>query len=221
LVGLMPDVILTVTTLNLIRIREMTSSVPIVFVTVTDPVEQGFVSSLTRPGGNITGFSNFESPIGGKWLALLKTVAPSLARVAVLVNPDASPQFRFYRRAIETAAASLSVRASAVLVRNQAEIEHAIAAFAAEPNGGLILPGTAFTDQHVTLITSLATRHRLPSIAGTAGFAREGALISYGYDSMGEFQSWCRCRSPMRREGGGVVRPPPVRFRSPFGCNLP
>jgi putative ABC transport system substrate-binding protein len=187
LIGLMPDVILAASTTNLTLIRQLTSSVPIVFVTVTDPVEQGFVSSLSRPGGNITGFSNFESAIGGKWLGLLKTVAPSLARVAVMVNPDTSPQFRFYMQAIETAAASLAVKASALPVRTPAEIEPAIKAFAAEPNGGLILPGNAFTGQHVALITSLAARRRLPSI-GAGDFARSGGLMSYVGNGIEDFR---------------------------------
>jgi putative ABC transport system substrate-binding protein len=189
LIGLMPDVILAATSTNLTLLRQMTSSVPIVFVTVTDPVEQGFVASLTRPGGNITGFANFESAIGGKWLALLKTFAPSLARVAVMVNPDTSPQFRFYMQAIESAGASLGIKASAMPLRAEAEIEPAIAAFAAEPSGALILPGNSFTNQHMALITSLAARHRLPSIAGDAGFARIGGLISYGVDGIEDFRS--------------------------------
>jgi putative ABC transport system substrate-binding protein len=188
LIGAMPDVILASNSLNLTLLRQMTSSVPIVFVTVTDPVEQGFVASLTRPGGNITGFANFESAIGGKWLALLKSAAPSLARVGAMVNPDISPQFRFYMQAIESAGASLGIRASALPVRAEAEIEPTIKSFAAEPNGALFLPGNAFTSQHRPLITSLAVRHRLPSI-GDADFARGGGLISYTENSVEDFRS--------------------------------
>jgi putative ABC transport system substrate-binding protein len=188
LIGLMPDVILACTSINLTLIRQMTSSVPIVFVTVTDPIEQGFVTSLTRPGGNITGFSNYESAIGGKWLGLLKTVAPNLARVGVMVNPDTSPQFRFYVQAIESAGASVNVKVSAIPVRAEAEIEPAIEAFAAEPNGALILPGAAFPNQHLALITSLAARQRLPSI-GAADFAKNGGLISYSVNPIEDFRS--------------------------------
>jgi len=188
LIGLTPDVVLAATSTNLTLMRQMTSSVPIVFVTVTDPVEQGFVASLARPGGNITGFANYETAIGGKWLALLKTVAPGLARVAVMVNPDTSPQFRFYIQAIEGAGASLGVKASALPVRAEDEIEPAIAAFAAEPNGALILPGNSFTNQHFALITSRAARHRLPSIGDNADFARAGGLISYGVDAIEDFR---------------------------------
>jgi len=188
LIGLMPDVILAASTANLTLIRQVTNSVPIVFVTVTDPVEQGFVSSLTRPGGNVTGFSNYESSIGGKWLGLLKDIAPDLTRVAVMTNPDTSPQFRFYMQAIEAAASALGVKASAVAVRTPAEIESAVAGFAAEPNGGLILPGNAFTGQQQPLIVSLAARYRLPMIGAGRDFARNGGLVSYTTNSADDFR---------------------------------
>jgi len=187
LIGLMPDVILAASSTNLTLLREMTSNVPIVFVNVTDPVEQGFVTSLTRPGGSITGFSNYESAIGGKWLGLLKTVAPNLSRVAVMINPDTAPQLRFYMRAIESAGTSLGVKASTLPVRAEAEVEPAIAAFAAEPNGALIFPGNSFITQHMALITSLAARHRLPAI-GVADFAKGGGLFSYGVDGIEDFR---------------------------------
>jgi len=189
LIGLIPDVILASSSTNLTLIRQMTGSVPIVFVTITDPVDQGFVASLTRPGGNITGFANYEIAIGGKWLSLLKTVAPSLARVGVMMNPDTSPQLRFYMQAIESAGATLGVKASALPVRAEAEIEPAIQAFAAEPNGGLILPPNAFTTQRLALITSLAARHRLPSIGASDFAARMGGLFSYGGDGIEQFRS--------------------------------
>jgi putative ABC transport system substrate-binding protein len=189
LIGLMPDVILAATTTNLELIRQVTNSVPIVFVTVTDPVEQGFVSSLTHPGGSITGFSNYESSIGGKWLDLLKDVAPNLTRVGVMLNVDMSPQFRFYMRAIEMAAASLGVKASALPVQTPAEIESAIVSFSAEPNGGLILPGNVFTNQHISLIIDLAMRHRLPSIGSlTDDFVRNGGLVSYRVNGIDDFR---------------------------------
>jgi putative ABC transport system substrate-binding protein len=188
LIGLMPDVILAASSTNLTMLRQVTSTVPIVFVTVTDPVEQGFVASLTRPGGNITGFSNYEFSIGGKWLELLKETAPSLARAAVLINPDTSPQLRFYMQAIEAAGSSLGVKVSAVAVRTAAEIEPAVRGFAAEPNGGLILPGNAFTNEHYSQIADLAARHRLPSI-GLDQFARSGGLISYYVDPVADFRA--------------------------------
>jgi putative ABC transport system substrate-binding protein len=188
LIGLMPDVILTASTTNLTMIQQVTSTVPVVFVTVTDPVEQGFVRSLTRPGGNVTGFSNYESSIGGKWLDLLKEVAPNLVRVAVMLNPNISPQSKFYMQAIGAAALSLGAKVSALPVRATADIEPAVAGFAAEPNGGLILPGNAFTNQHLTLIAGLAARHRLPSI-GIDEFAKNGGLMSYGNDPLDPYRS--------------------------------
>src|SRR5262249_45943382 len=114
LIGLMPDVILASTTINLTVIREATSTVPVVFVSVSDPVAQGFVASMRQPGGNLTGFSLYEFSIGGKWLSLLKTVAPSVSRVAVMFNPDASPQSKFFMQAIEAPSPTLGVQAIAV-----------------------------------------------------------------------------------------------------------
>jgi ABC-type uncharacterized transport system substrate-binding protein len=137
LIGLRPDVILASTTINLTVIRQATSTVPVVFVSVTDPVAQGFVASVRQPGGNITCFSLYEFSIGGKWLDLLKEVAPSLQRVAVMFNPDASPQSKFFVQAIEAAAPSLGVQAIATPVRATADIEPALESFARQPSGGL------------------------------------------------------------------------------------
>jgi putative ABC transport system substrate-binding protein len=117
LIGLKPDVILTSSTNNLKALREATSTIPVVFVQVSDPVAQGFVANITKPGGNITGFSMYEFAIGSKWLNLLKEVAPGLARVALMFNPEASPQSQFFMRSIEAAAPSLGVQPFAVPVR--------------------------------------------------------------------------------------------------------
>ena len=127
LIGLMPDVILASSTINLTVIQQATSTVPVVFVQVSDPVEQGFVANMRRPGGNLTGFSLYEFSLGGKWLDLLKEVAPSLTRVAVMFNPDTSPQSKFFMQAIEAAAPSHGVQAIAVPVRTTADIEPALA----------------------------------------------------------------------------------------------
>jgi putative tryptophan/tyrosine transport system substrate-binding protein len=179
LIGLMPDVILTASTPNLTVIRQATSTVPVVFLRVSDPVAQGFVGSVTQPGGNVTGFSAYEFSIGGKWLDLLKRVAPGLARVAVMFNPDTSPQSKFFMQVIEAAAPSLGVLVIATPVRTTADIEFAVASFARQPNGGLILPTDGFTLLHLTLITNLAGRYRLPSIGATR-FAKDGGLLEYG-----------------------------------------
>jgi putative ABC transport system substrate-binding protein len=180
LIGLMPDVILAATTTNLTVIRQATSTVPTVFVQVSDPVAQGFVANLTHPGGNVTGFSDNEFSIGGKWLDMLKQAAPGLARVAVMFNPDISPQAQFYLRAIEAAAPSLGVQAIALPIRATAEIEPALASFARQPNGALILPPDTFLGLHLALIADLAARHRLPSISAREDFPKSGGLMYYG-----------------------------------------
>jgi putative tryptophan/tyrosine transport system substrate-binding protein len=179
LIGLMPDVILTSTTINLTVIREAASAVPVVFMSVSDPVAQGFVASMRRPGGNLTGFSLYEFSIGGKWLDLLKTVAPSVSRVAVMFDPDGSPQSKFFMQAIEAASPSLGVQAIAVPVHATADIEPALASFARLPNSGLMLTTNAFTALRNKLIADLASRYRLPSIGSTPEFAKEGGLMAY------------------------------------------
>src|SRR6516225_2448365 len=178
LIGLQPEVILVATTKNLEVIREATTTVPVVFVQISDPVAQGFVASLTKPGGNLTGFSAYEFSTGGKWLDLLKEIAPGLARAGVLFNPDTSPQSKFFMRAVETAASSRGVRAIAVQVA-AAAIEPAITSFAHEPNGGLILPTDTLTTLHQKQIVELADRYRLPAISWNPEFARVGGLMSY------------------------------------------
>jgi ABC-type uncharacterized transport system substrate-binding protein len=180
LIGLTPDVILAASTTNLTVIRQATSTVPVVFVQVSDPVEQGFVASITKPGGNLTGFSMYEFSVGGKWVDLLKEIAPSLARVAVMFNPDTSPQSKFFMRSVETAAPSHGVQAIAAPVRTTTEIEAALEDFSREPNGGLILPTDTFTRLRSKLIAELSERHRLPSISSWDGFARDGGLMYYG-----------------------------------------
>ena len=180
LIGLMPDVILASSTTNLTAVQQATSTVPVIFVQVSDPVAQGFIANLTKPGGNLTGFSMYEFSIGGKWLDLLKEVAPGLARVAVMFNPDTSPQSKFFMRSIETAAPSLSVQPVAVPVHATADIEPALEGFARAPNGGLMLPTDSFTGLRGQLIADLAARYRLPSIATNSQFPKQGGLMYYG-----------------------------------------
>jgi len=181
LVALSPDVIFSASSTNLTALQQATRSIPIVFVQVSDPVVQGFVPSLVRPGGNVTGFTNFEFSIGGKWVELLKQVVPDLSRVAVMSNPDTSPQTKYWLRAIETAAASLGLQVVATPVRSVAEIEAAIEGFARQPNGGLILPTDSFTSLHRKLIAESANRFRLPAISGISdNFLSVGGLMYYG-----------------------------------------
>jgi putative ABC transport system substrate-binding protein len=181
LIGLMPDVILAASTIGLTTIRQATNTVPVVFVQVADPVAQGFVPSLRQPGGNFTGFSLLEFSLGGKWLDLLKQIAPGLTRVEVMFNPDTALYAKFFMPVIETAAQSLGLQAIAAPIRAAADIEPALAELASVPNGGLIVLNDSFTRLHYSLITAAAQRYRLPSIAGRSGFAK-GGLIEYSAD---------------------------------------
>jgi putative ABC transport system substrate-binding protein len=179
LIGLLPDVVFAASTTNLTAIQQATSTMPVVFVQISDPVAQGFVASLRQPGGNLTGFSAFEFSIGGKWLDLLKQVAPSLTRVAVMFNPDTSPQSKFFMHAVEAAAPSLGVQAIAMPVRVAADFEPALETFARQPNGGLIVPTDGFMRLHQSPILDLAACHRLPSIGAEEHFSKDGGLMEY------------------------------------------
>jgi putative ABC transport system substrate-binding protein len=179
LIGLMPDAILAASTMNLTVIEQATSTVPVVFVQVADPLTQGLVASMRQPGGNATGFSLFEFSVGGKWLDLLKEIAPGLARVAFMFNPDTAPYFKFFMPVMEAAATSLGMQLIAAPIGAAAEIEPALARFARQPNTGLMMPGDSFTRLHQTLIADLAGRYHLPSIAGSTDFAKDGGLMDY------------------------------------------
>ncbi len=179
LIGLQPDVILAASTTNLEIVRQATSTIPIVFVQVSDPVAQGFVASLTKPGANLTGFSQYESSIGGKWLNLLKEAAPGLARVVFMFNSETSPQSKFFMRSVEAAGSLLGVQANAATVRADADIHSALETFSRQPNGGVILPTDSFIRRRQKLIADLASRHSLPVISAYPDFPREGGLMSY------------------------------------------
>jgi putative tryptophan/tyrosine transport system substrate-binding protein len=180
LIGLMPDVLVASSTTNLTAIQQATSTIPVVFLQVSDPVAQGFVASVAKPGGNLTGFSMYEFSIGGKWVGLLKEVAPALAWAGVMFNPDTSPQSKFFMRSIEAAAASLGVETVVVPVRATAGIEPAFESFARVPNGGLILTTDTFTFLREKLIVDLASRHRVPTISAREQFPKDGGLMFYG-----------------------------------------
>src|SRR5262245_25066387 len=180
LIGLQPDVIVAPSTTNLTVLQQATTTLPIVFLQVSDPVARGFVASVARPGGNLTGFSAYEFSIGSKWLDLLKEIAPGLARVAVVFNPETSPQSKFFVRSVEAAATPLGLRANAVPVRTTDDLASAVESFASAPNGGLILTTDSFTRLRGSLIAELASRHRLPAIAADAEFPRQGGLLCYG-----------------------------------------
>ena len=144
----MPDVIVTGSTVSLAAVQQATKNIPIVFVQVADPLTQGFVANMRQPGGNLTGFSTTEFSLGGKWLNLLKEIAPGLKRVAVLFNPDTTPYFKFFLPVFDAAAPSLGVRVITLSVLTQSDIEPALTEFAREPNGGLMLLGDSFTRLH-------------------------------------------------------------------------
>jgi putative tryptophan/tyrosine transport system substrate-binding protein len=180
LIELMPDLILAGSTVNLTAIRQATSIVPVVFVQVADPVAEGFVASVRRPGGNLTGFSFLEFSLGSKWLDLLKQIVPGLARVVVMYNPDTAPQSKLFLPVIDAAAPPLGVQVIAAPVLTTADIEPALASFAGAPNGGLILLGSSFMELHHTLIADPASRYRLPSIGSGPNFAKDGGLMDYG-----------------------------------------
>jgi putative ABC transport system substrate-binding protein len=179
LVALAPDVIFVIGTANAGTLLQATRSVPIVFVFVADPVGAGFVESLTRPGGNVTGFLQFEYGMSGKWLEVLKQIAPDLRRVAVIRDPAITAGIGQFG-AIQAVAPSLGLDVSPLNVRDAGEIERALASFGGSTKGGLIVTGSALAAVHRDLIVGLAARYKLPSVYYTSSFVAAGGLISYG-----------------------------------------
>jgi putative tryptophan/tyrosine transport system substrate-binding protein len=187
LVALAPDVILAPGSSAVGALLQATRTVPIVFPTIVDPVGAGFVESLARPGGNATGFILFEYSLSGKWLELLKQIAPGVTRVAVLrdaATPSGTGQFG----AIQSAASSLGVEVSPVNMRDAGEIERATTAFARAPNGGLIVVATPLAQRHLDLIVTLGARHKLPTVYYERSFVAAGGLISYGPDRIDQYR---------------------------------
>jgi putative ABC transport system substrate-binding protein len=187
LAALAPDVILASSTPSVTALQHVTRTLPIVFVQVSDPVGAGVVDTLARPGGNTTGFMNFEYSLSGKWLELLKQIAPSVTRVAVLRDP-ANPAGIGQFSSIQSAAQSLGLEVRPLTARDAAEIERAVAAFARLPNGGLIVTPSTGNAVHRELITTLAARYKLPTIYSDRLNVTEGGLISYGPDRVDEFR---------------------------------
>ena len=182
LVGLAPDAILASPGTSVAALRQQTRSIPIVIVLLPDPVGQGFVQSLARPGGNITGFSSFDGPLMGKWLELLKEVAPSVTHVAVIYNPGTA-FVPLLNRGIEAAAPSFGMTVTLAPVHDDGAIEQAIAAQAHAPGGGLIALPDSFNVAHRDAIVAAAARHSLPLI-GTVEFPRGGGLMSYTFNGV-------------------------------------
>jgi putative tryptophan/tyrosine transport system substrate-binding protein len=188
LVALQPDLILSSVTPTTAALLQHTRTIPIVFATVADPVGSGFVASLAQPGGNITGFQAMVGSLGGKWLELLKEVAPRVARVAMLFNPAVGPYAESYLNPFKAAASSFAVEPIAAPVRDTTELEAVVAAQARELNGGLIVMPDTFTDVHRTEIISLAARFGLPAVYPRRPFTELGGLLSYGIDQLDSYR---------------------------------
>ena len=183
LVALKPDVVFAAPSTALAQMQRVTRTIPIVFAQVSDPVSSGFVASLAHPGGNITGFALYEFALGAKWLELLKQIAPSVTRIAVIYDP-ATPSAAGFLPLIEAASRSLGVDVIVHSVHEPSEIERIVGAFAAEPNGGLIAIPSNVVGAQRDFIVSLANRNRLPSISAFRSYAAAGGLASYGVDNI-------------------------------------
>jgi putative ABC transport system substrate-binding protein len=187
LVGLQPDVILAGATPPSVALQRETSTIPIVFTSVVDPVASGLVARLDRPTGNITGFANFEATLGGKWLGLLSEIAPGLKRAAIMFNPDTVPGSPLMP-SFEAAARSLKVELIIAPVHSDVEIETAMVALGREPGGGLVLIPDVFTITHRASIISAAARNNVPAVNRYSFFARDGGLLSYGPDPVESYR---------------------------------
>ena len=178
-----PDVIVASSTPVIAALKQATRTIPIVFSVVNDPLGQGFVASLARPGGNITGFTFVEFTMVGKWLEMLKEIAPSVRRVVLIFNPQTAPYYSIYLREFRAVPATLVAELTAAPVHDEADVEAAVAALAREPGGGLIAAPDPFINTRRGLIMALANRYRLPAIYGFRRYVTEGALMSYGPDA--------------------------------------
>jgi putative tryptophan/tyrosine transport system substrate-binding protein len=188
LVALQPDLILSNNTPTTAALLQQTRTIPIIFATIADPVGSGFVASLSQPGGNATGFATIEDTLGGKWMELLKEIAPRVARAALLFNPATGPYFEYYVKSFNSAAASFGVEAIIAPAHDMSEVESVVAGLAREPNGGLIVLNEEFTITHRAEITSLAARYRLPAVYPYRYFTSLGGLLSYGPDLTDNFR---------------------------------
>ena len=188
LVGLRPDVLVGAGSAPTAALQQATRTIPIVFVMSTDPVAEGIVQSLARPGGNATGFFLTEPSLGGKWLELLKEIMPGLRRVAVIFNPETSTGGTSYLHAVETAAPLFSVEATGAPVHHAGDIELAISSLVREPGGGMIVLPSVFTATHLKQIIELAAQYRLPAIYAYRDSADEGGLMAYGADAVDIFK---------------------------------
>jgi putative ABC transport system substrate-binding protein len=189
IIAFQPQVILTRSTPVTAALLTQTRTIPIVFTVVSDPVGEHFVESLARPGGNVTGFTNVEFSLTGKWLELLKEIAPRVERVAFLINPDLAPGGGlYYTRLIEASAPPLGITPTVAPVHGAADIERAIGEFVRKPNSGLVVLPDPTTTVHRKLIVELAEQHHVPAIYSLRDVVREGGLISYGIDLVDQYR---------------------------------
>jgi putative tryptophan/tyrosine transport system substrate-binding protein len=188
LIELQPDLIFAHNTPTTAAVLKQTRTIPIIFAVVADPIGSGFVESLPRPGGNVTGFISLEPAMAGKWLELLKEIAPRVNRVAFLFHPETATYAEIYLKPLRAAAVSFAVEAIAAPVHDRSELESVFAAQAREPNGGLIAMPDSFLNAHRVEITSLAVRYGLPAIYPYRFFAEAGGLLSYGSDQHDNFR---------------------------------
>jgi putative ABC transport system substrate-binding protein len=180
LVARHPDVIVAHTTPVAAALHQATRTIPVVFVSIADPVVSGFATSFARPGGNLTGFTNYEFTMGAKWLEIIKEIAPRTTRVSLMLNPDSGAFYVEYLRSVDTVALSAGVQATLAPARGPDEIERVIVALAREPGGGLIVLPSAPITAHSRLINRLAIGHRLPTMYPFRAYAAQGGLVSYG-----------------------------------------
>jgi putative ABC transport system substrate-binding protein len=186
LLDLRSDVMVSNSNFVTTLLQSVVHSVPLVFVSVSDPIGSGFVKDLARPGGNVTGFANFQPSMGGKWLEKLREIAPQVERVGFLLRPE--PPNIGYLRSAEAAAPSFKINLVTLEAQSRGEIERAIGTFATEPHGGLIIAPNVITFANNDLIVALAARYRLPAIYSFAFYAKGGGLISYGFDAADQFR---------------------------------
>jgi len=220
LIALHPDVILAHTTSVAAAVQRETHTIPIVFVNVSDPIGSGFIANLARPGGNMTGVLHYEAGIVGKWLALLKDIAPDLARIGLLGNPKTTP-FDYFLRSAEAAAASQSVEIIPDRVESSAaDIERALRALAASPNSGLLVAPDATTVVHREQIIALAARHRLPAVYPFNYFVGAGGLLAYGTDQLEMFRQTANYVDRILRGAKPVDLPVQAPIRYETSINL-
>jgi putative ABC transport system substrate-binding protein len=188
LVALRPDVLIAHTSVPVVALRKETTTIPIIFVQVADPIGQGFITNLAHPGGNITGFSSFEAAMGGKWAEMLKVIAPATTRMAFVFNPETAPYaVSYYHAQLDAAAAALGIKLTANPVESIAELESAASALGRDRGGGLIVIPDSFNIVHREQIIELAAHHRVPAIYPYRFAVKEGGLIAYGVDQVDLF----------------------------------